>query len=116
MQGLGWVWLEASCVEKPGRCKVWVQVWLEAPSFLPMYPCLGVSNPEQMDSSSKLGLGRTFFKVWAGSGTRLLVFIEMKPCPEAFPCTSWTCLDQAGARFGFGSDSRPLVLFRWSLG
>ena len=34
-----------------------------------------------MDSSSKLGLGRTFFKVWAGSGSRLLVFIEMKPCP-----------------------------------
>ena len=63
MQGVGWVWLEAL-------------------SFLPMDPCLDAFNPEQMDSSSKLGLGRTFFKVWAGSGTRMLVLIEMKPCPR----------------------------------
>ena len=49
-------------LSRPGRCKVWVWVLLEASSSLPMDPCLDACNPEQMGSSSKLGLGRTFFK------------------------------------------------------
>ena len=45
------------------------------------------------------------------------MFIGIEPFLEAFqPWSSWTCPDLTVARFGFGSDSRPLVFFRWSLG
>ena len=45
----------------------------------------------------------------------MLIVIEL--CLEAFePSTSWTCSDLTAARFGVGSGSRPLVLFRLSPG
>ena len=47
---------------------------------------------------------------WAGSVSRLLVFIGIEACLEAFePRSSWTYPDLTGARFGFGSGSRPLA-------
>ena len=64
---------------EPKQAAVGCAVSPAGPSFLPRDPCLDASNPEQMDSSSKLGLGRTFFKVWAGSGSRLLVFARGLP-------------------------------------
>ena len=36
-------------------CKVWVCVWLEAPSFLQTEPWLDASNPEQLDLSRPCG-------------------------------------------------------------
>ena len=61
------------------ECQVWVWVWLEASSFLQMAPGVDASNPEQMDLSMAGGC-----KVWAGSGSRLLVLIEIQPCLGAF--------------------------------
>ena len=68
---------------------VWVWGWLEVSSFLQMVPRLDASNLEQMDLSTAGGC-----KVWAGSGSRLLVLIELQPSRHP---------DKTGARFGFGS-------------
>ena len=61
-------------------CKVWVWVWLEASSSLRTAPELDASNPEQVDLSGQAGASRpSRCKVWAGSGSRLLVLIEIEP-------------------------------------
>ena len=71
-----------------------------------------LGSPEQKTcldqaSASLLGLARGFLCLLrSGLAWRPLCLEPIGP----------TCQDKTGARFGFGSGSRPPVFFRWSLG
>ena len=64
-------------------------------------------------SISRLGLARGPGRctVWAGSGSRFLVLIEIEPAWRPLSLEPGGLLQTRRAGFGFGSGSRPLVFF-----